>query len=83
LTQTCNGNVTIVLRPEQIELDDSQHVDSPRGEVIASRFYGHDGEIDVRLPSNEVVVARLHARLLPPVGATVSLRVTGQALAFA
>lgn len=82
LAQTRQGEVTIVLRPEQIELDDAPTAHSPRGEVIASRFYGHDGEIDVRLPSNEVVVSRLHARLLPPVGATVALRVTGQALAF-
>ncbi|MGA1141250.1 MAG: ABC transporter ATP-binding protein [Ilumatobacteraceae bacterium] len=78
-----DGVVTVVVRPEQLELDDSPHTHSPRGEVIASRFYGHDGEIDVRLPSNEIVVARLHARLLPPVGTTVSLRVTGQVLAFA
>ena len=83
LARAADGSVTVIVRPEQIELDDSPTETSPRGRVIASRFYGHDGEIDVRLPNDEVVVARLHARLLPPVGADVALRVTGQALAFA
>ncbi|MDA2956078.1 MAG: ABC transporter ATP-binding protein [Actinomycetota bacterium] len=78
-----HGNVTLIVRPEQIELEDQPNQTTPRGEVIASRFYGHDGEIDVRLPTGDVVVARLHARLLPAVGSVVALRVNGQALAFA
>jgi iron(III) transport system ATP-binding protein len=78
-----HGNVTLIVRPEQIELEDQPIPTTPRGEVIASRFYGHDGEIDVRLPTGDVVVARLHARLLPAVGSVVALRVNGQALAFA
>jgi iron(III) transport system ATP-binding protein len=83
LTQPQHGEVTVIVRPEQIELDDTNNPTSPQGCVIASRFYGHDGEIDVRLHNGEVVVARLHARLLPAVGSDVALRVTGQALAFA
>jgi len=83
LAQQVVGEVTVIVRPEQIELDDAPTATSPRGRVIASRFYGHDGEIDVRLPNDEIVIARLHARLLPTVGADVALRVTGQALAFA
>jgi iron(III) transport system ATP-binding protein len=83
LARPADGDVTVIVRPEQFELDDAPTTASPRGRVIASRFYGHDGEIDVRLPNEEVVIARLHARLLPPVGSDVALRVTGQALAFA
>ncbi|MEY3575842.1 MAG: hypothetical protein RLZZ88_985 [Actinomycetota bacterium] len=82
-TSTHDGKVTVILRPEQLELDESNNATAPRGTVVASRFYGHDGEIDVRLANGEVVVARLHARLLPQVGAEVALRVTGQVLAFA
>lgn len=83
LTQPLHGEVTVIVRPEQIELDDTQNPQSPQGRVIATRFYGHDGEIDVRLHNGEVVVARLHARLLPTVGSDIALRVIGQALAFA
>jgi iron(III) transport system ATP-binding protein len=83
LARPQHGEVTIIVRPEQIELDDTHDPQSTHGRVIASRFYGHDGEIDVRLHNGEVVVARLHARLLPTVGSDVALRVTGQALAFA
>lgn len=82
-TSTHDGKVTVILRPEQLELDESNNATAPRGTVVASRFYGHDGEIDVRLANGEVVVARLHARLLPQVGAEVALRLTGQVLAFA
>lgn len=82
-TSTHDGKVTVILRPEQLELDESNNGTAPRGTVVASRFYGHDGEIDVRLSNGEIVVARLHARLLPQVGAEVALRVTGQVLAFA
>lgn len=82
LSQNMNGEVTVIVRPEQIELDDFPTATSARGQVIASRFYGHDGEIDIKLSNAEIVVARLHARLLPKIGAEVALRVTGQALAF-
>ena len=83
LAQPQHGDVTVIVRPEQIELDDTRNPHSPQGRVIASRFYGHDGEIDVQLSNGEVVVARLHARLLPAVGSDVALRITGQVLAFA
>ena len=77
-----HGRVTVVIRPEQIELDESPHA-SCGGEVTATRFYGHDGEIDVRLESGETVVARLHATRLPRHGERVKLAVSGQVLAFA
>jgi iron(III) transport system ATP-binding protein len=76
------GIVTVIVRPEQIELDESPNAPHA-GTTISTRFYGHDGEIDVRLDSGETVVARLHATRLPRSGDRVHLAVSGQVLAFA
>jgi hypothetical protein len=52
------------------------------GEVIATRYFGHDGTVEVQLADGVMATVRLHARLLPDVGASVGVIVNGRVLAF-
>ena len=76
------GDVDVLLRPEQLVLADAQTPHNGTGVVTLSRFFGHDGIVVVRLPSEELVEMRLHAMSLPEPGETVRIRVTGEVLAF-
>ena len=76
------GDVDVLLRPEQLILTNSVDVHNGAGTVTVSKFFGHDGIVVVKLPTGESVEMRLHAMNLPALGETVSLRVTGQVLAF-
>ena len=79
------GPTDIVIRPEQIEISaNSVDPNSPScdGVVRSTRFFGHDGIVDVRLASGVVVSVRVHATLLPHVGECVDVRINGPVLAF-
>lgn len=83
LRQHSLGHVRVMIRPEQFEIVSADHSGTRvTGEVMATRYFGHDGTVDVRLPDNSIVTVRLHARLLPNVGATVGVIVHGRVLAF-
>ena len=77
------GSVQVMIRPEQFEI---VNADSPAarvtGEVVATRYFGHDGTVDVRFADGTIATVRLHARLLPDVGSTVGVIVHGRVLAF-
>jgi iron(III) transport system ATP-binding protein len=77
------GAATILIRPEQFEI---VAADSPEatvvGQVTATRYFGHDGTVEVQLSDGVVATVRLHARLLPEVGSTVGVIVNGRVLAF-
>lgn len=77
------GPATIIIRPEQFEItpatDERVKV---TGRVSATRYFGHDGTVDVELPDGSVITVRLHARLLPQVDSTVGVLVHGRVLAF-
>lgn len=75
------GEVRIVLRPEQLEVVGATTTDVV-GTVVSRKFYGHDGTVVVRLTSGPEVSVRLHATLLPEVGASVGVRVNGPVLAY-
>ena len=75
------GDVRVVLRPEQLEIVGAGDANAT-GTVVSRKFYGHDGTVVVRLDSGPEVSVRLHATLLPEVGATVGVRVNGPVLAF-
>jgi iron(III) transport system ATP-binding protein len=79
------GPAKVVVRPEQIEItatDTDPNSSSCAGVVQTSRFYGHDGVVEVRLASGRQVSVRVHARNLPPVGACVDVSVNGDVIAF-
>lgn len=77
------GPVTILIRPEQFEIvsaDDTAA--SVIGTVIGTRYFGHDGTVEVQFSDGVVATVRLHARLLPDVGSSVGVTVNGRVLAF-
>ncbi len=77
------GPTTVIIRPEQFELvkTDNPHA-VVTGEVLVTRYFGHDGTVDVRFEDGLVITARLHSRLLPKVGSFVGVLVNSQVLSF-
>jgi iron(III) transport system ATP-binding protein len=71
------GEVHVVVRPEQLVLLGSASNDSVGGEVVATKFFGHDGLIHARLTSGEMVTVRVQADKLPGVGSPVHIAVRG------
>ncbi|MEY3655805.1 MAG: iron(III) transporter, ATP-binding protein [Actinomycetota bacterium] len=83
LTPHSPGAVIVMIRPEQFELVSAHHTGTQVvGTVMTTRYFGHDGTVEVQLPDGVIVTVRLHARLLPEVGSTVGIMVNGQVLAF-
>jgi iron(III) transport system ATP-binding protein len=77
------GPVTVLIRPEQFEIVGLDHsAVSVVGHVIDTRYFGHDGTVDVRFPDGLLAKVRLHARLLPEIGSDVGVVVNGAVLAF-
>lgn len=77
------GATTVVIRPEQFEITTpTDPLARSVGEVLNTRYFGHDGTVEVRLIDGTVATVRLHARLLPDVGSTVGVVVNGKVLAF-
>lgn len=74
------GPATVAIRPEQMEIGPVH--DGAAGTVEMSRYFGHDGTVDVRLDDGPTVTVRLHARLLPAPGARVGVRVIGNPAVF-
>ena len=77
------GPATILIRPEQFEIVAADSAEATVvGEVTATRYFGHDGTVEVQFPDGVVATVRLHARLLPEVGSSVGVIVNGRVLAF-
>jgi iron(III) transport system ATP-binding protein len=78
-----DGNaVTVLLRPEQVELVRVDAGATP-GEVLSVTYFGHDALIRLRLEdSNTEVLARIHRESIPAVGTRHGLRVSGAVAAF-
>lgn len=83
LRQCDAGPSTVIIRPEQFEITspDSARAQTT-GRVSATRYFGHDGTVDVELSDGSVITVRLHARLLPQVDSRVGVLVNGRVLAF-
>jgi iron(III) transport system ATP-binding protein len=83
LRQHSGGSVQVMIRPEQFEIVNADSAAARvTGEVVATRYFGHDGTVDVRFADGTIATVRLHARLLPDVGSTVGVIVHGRVLAF-
>ncbi|MET3769847.1 ABC-type Fe3+/spermidine/putrescine transport system ATPase subunit [Marisediminicola sp. UYEF4] len=80
-----NTPVTVLVRPEQLEL--TQVVDSVparglRATVTAVSYTGHDALLELSLLSGTRCMARVAASGLLPVGAEVTIEVRGRVLAY-
>ena len=87
LVEPADGKITIVLRPEQIQLSpdpDSAGLDSAAVGVVRSvDYYGHDALVELELlPSAVRLQARLMGMPLPVPGARAGLVVNGPVRAF-
>ena len=79
---TADGDVHVVVRPEQMQVSSSTTSNSVSGEVVATKFFGHDGLIQARLASTEMVTVRVQADALPAVGSQVHISVRGLVRAY-
>ena len=81
LTEPAQGEVTLMIRPEQVFVDMS-HDEGVRGTVEEVSYYGHDCAVQVRLDDGTSVLSRMSGVLHPAAGDTVHLRVTGLVRAY-
>ena len=81
-TSSADGEVHVVVRPEQMQVSSSATSNSVNGEVVATKFFGHDGLVHARLASAEIVIVRVQADALPVVGSQVHISVRGPVRAY-
>ncbi len=77
---TLQGDVEVLLRPEQLRLDQAGGVAALVREVT---FYGHDASVGLLLEGGAAVIARVGGHSVPAVGETVRVTVAGSVTAFA
>jgi iron(III) transport system ATP-binding protein len=85
------GPVTVLIRPEQLEIvtgkpDAADYQDCLAGRVIACDYYGHDAVVRVRpdgQPSGDEVIVRTTGGPQLPAGAPVLIRASGSVIAWA
>jgi iron(III) transport system ATP-binding protein len=80
-TSTTTGPVSVVVRPEQLEVEPG---DLPCVEaVVADRvFFGHDALLHLRLPGGALALARTPGFPLPDTGSSVKVGVRGPVVVF-
>ena len=81
LTEAAEGEVSLMIRPEQVYVDLS-HEEGVRGTVDEVSYYGHDCAVQVRLADGTPVLSRMSGVRHPSPGDTVHLRVTGLVRAY-
>jgi len=73
------AEVVVVLRPEQLTI---LPTGGSRARVVGTKFFGHDGLVEVVLDDGERVDVRVQAAALPRVGEFVGVGVTGTVRVF-
>lgn len=73
-----NGTDVVVLRPEQLTLNEFDSADHG-GLVISREFHGHDSMVTIRMPDGMTLGIRVAGADAPDPGTQVSVRVTGNA----
>ncbi len=79
------GQVDVLVRPEQIRLAPGYHAQGVRARVCSVTFYGHDASVSLLLSDRRParrVVARVAGHASPQPGAEVTLSVEGDVIAF-
>jgi iron(III) transport system ATP-binding protein len=76
------GAVDVLIRPEQLEVVETTIDGLPVGTVERTKFFGHDGVVDVRMMNGELLTVRVQANRLPKINQRVSLRVHGEVRAY-
>ncbi|MGC4154083.1 MAG: ABC transporter ATP-binding protein [Propionicimonas sp.] len=73
------GPVIVLVRPEGIGLGGSHGAGAT---VRSTRYFGHDGIVELELDTGGTVLARLHAAAMPPIGHRTTVGLAGRAKAF-
>ncbi len=76
-----DGQCTVMLRPEQIQLSEG----GVPAQVVGATYYGHDALVQLRLGpdgSGAALLLRTHGHTLPEIGATVTVGVDETATAY-
>ena len=81
LTEAAEGEVSLMIRPEQVYVDLS-HDEGVRATVDEVSYYGHDCAVQARLDDGTPVLSRMSGVRHPSPGDTVHLRVTGLVRAY-
>jgi iron(III) transport system ATP-binding protein len=78
-----DGEAEILVRPEQVLVDDLSTGPGAKARVEEVSFYGHDAAVRLTLlPDGPQLVARLPGLRAPEVGRTVTVGVAGEVVAF-
>jgi iron(III) transport system ATP-binding protein len=82
-TPAGTGQVTVLIRPEQIELEPT--ADGVTGTVTSFEYHGHDAVLNVRSghdADGQTIIARITGGAPLPVGSPVTLRARGPVFAW-
>ena len=80
--RTQEGQAHVIIRPEQLEIVERGTASSRDAVVVGTKFFGHDGIVEVKLASGDGAMVRVQADHLPNVDDVVSIRVNGAVRAF-
>jgi iron(III) transport system ATP-binding protein len=78
------GPVTVLVRPEQINIRAKNGGRGPAGRIVACGYHGHDAVVQVKLelPGSPFLVVRTLGGCKYPPGSPVTLRASGPVLAW-
>jgi iron(III) transport system ATP-binding protein len=76
------GGARILLRPEQINVSESDIDHRPSAVVVRQDFFGHDALLGLQLSDGTEITARTTGPTAPPVGTVVAVGVDGPARSF-
>jgi iron(III) transport system ATP-binding protein len=76
------GQVKVMLRPEQIRILPQVDQAPFRARVAAVTYYGHDAGLCLQMPDGTTLMARVAGFACPSPGSEVGLRVEGDVVAF-
>jgi iron(III) transport system ATP-binding protein len=75
------GPVSVVVRPEQLEVE-PHDLPTVEAAVVDRTFFGHDALLHLRLPGGETAMARTPGFPLPAAGESVKVGVRGPVVVF-
>ncbi len=82
-TKSVAGDAHVIIRPEQLEIVARGTASAREAVVVGTKFFGHDGIVEVKLATGDAAMVRVQADHLPSVDDIVAIRVNGAVRAFA
>jgi|694.fasta_scaffold39990_6 iron(III) transport system ATP-binding protein len=77
------GDAHVIIRPEQLEIVERGTAAAREAVVVGTKFFGHDGIVEVKLATGDEAMVRVQADHLPNIDDVVAVRVNGTVRAFA